>query len=64
MLLGAFSERRLAQVLGESNEAKFRADAFPAVRHFGGGLGLQRGFLKFAHVCDPIIQGMLLSTRI
>jgi hypothetical protein len=36
----------------------------PAVRYFGGGRGLQRGVLKFAHVCDPIIQGMLLSTRI
>ena len=59
MMLRAFAERGLMQALGESNEAELGADALPAVRYFGGSLGLQRGFLEFANVRETLIQGML-----
>ena len=59
VVLGTFSEHRLAQALGEGNKAKLCADALPAVRHFGDGLGLQRSLLELAHVCEPFVQRML-----
>ena len=59
MVLGAFSERRLAQGRGEGDKAKLGADALSSMRHVGCGLGLQRCLLKLAHVRKPFPQDVL-----